>query len=190
MYHSHNHIDIASYITALAAAWGLVVAIIGLNAWKKQLKGKTDYELARRYLKALYKMRNAFSHVRNPWVPIGESMAALKEKGYTEADHSDNRKVNAAIYSRRWEKMMEASSDLDIESLEAEVSWGNEATGLLDEIYGLRGKLLSHINRLIEGQEEIRPDREILYEVEGDKFSLEVKGAIKKIVDYLRPHLK
>lgn len=57
---------IKDIITGLSAFTAAVIAIMGLQAWKKQLKGKTEYELAQRLLRATYKVREAFSWVRNP----------------------------------------------------------------------------------------------------------------------------
>jgi len=38
-------------VVTLAAAGGLIVALLGLRTWKRQLKGKTEWDLARRYLR-------------------------------------------------------------------------------------------------------------------------------------------
>ena len=183
-------IDFPAYITAVATAMGVLVAFMGLDAWKKQLKGKTDYELARRLLKAAYKLRNALSYVRNPWIPLAESIAALEAMGYSKDDYSDHRKSNGAVYTRRWEKVKEASADLDLEALEAEVSWGNEAAALLTGLYRLRGRLLQHVDRFIQNDEHLQADRDVLYEHgEDDSYTKEVQAAISKFEDYLRPHL-
>lgn len=62
-------------ITASAAVTAAVVAVKGLRAWKKQLRGKTDYELARRCLKAVYRVRDGIRMVRNP-LQSSEEIAA------------------------------------------------------------------------------------------------------------------
>jgi len=43
---------IFNVITALSAAFASIIAFYGVRAWKQQFKGKTDYIIARRYLKA------------------------------------------------------------------------------------------------------------------------------------------
>jgi len=42
-----------------------VVAALGLQAWRTQLKDKTEYELARRVLRAVYQVRDSRQAVRN-----------------------------------------------------------------------------------------------------------------------------
>jgi hypothetical protein len=117
--------NIPDIVTALAAGIGAVVAVVGLNAWKKQLKGKTDYELARRYLRAVYKIRDAIKFVRNPFISLGEMEQALKERGSNQST-SDHKETSRAVYSVRWKKVTEAGSDLTLELREAEVSWGKD----------------------------------------------------------------
>ena len=42
-------------ILTIAAIIGVVVAFVGLRTWRKQLKGNTEYELARRFLHSVYR---------------------------------------------------------------------------------------------------------------------------------------
>ena len=43
-----------------------MIPIKGLNHWKRQIKWKTEYDLARRFLVSLYKYRDALIGVRHP----------------------------------------------------------------------------------------------------------------------------
>lgn len=52
-------------IVALAAAFAAVSAYLGIRTWRAELKGKSEYELAKDLLKAVYKVREAFYHVRH-----------------------------------------------------------------------------------------------------------------------------
>ncbi|MGD0653640.1 MAG: hypothetical protein ABSA16_04795 [Thermoguttaceae bacterium] len=57
--------DIILAISALAAAF---IAWRGLATWRKELKGKSEYEIAKQVLKAVYKVREAFKIARNSGV--------------------------------------------------------------------------------------------------------------------------
>ena len=70
---------IKDIVTGLAAVVAAVIAIMGLRTWKKQLKGKTEYELSQRFLRATYKVRDAFSWVRNPIQSPSEISQAMIE---------------------------------------------------------------------------------------------------------------
>ena len=111
-------------ITAISAIIIAAFAIYGIREWKRQMKGKTNYEIARRYLKASLNLRNAILYVRNPFIPVSEMQEALKEHGLDSVEYSDHVKTNIAVYSRRWKKVQEAWTNLEAELLDAETSWG------------------------------------------------------------------
>ncbi|MCD4813731.1 hypothetical protein K8S19_08585 [bacterium] len=50
----------------------IAVAITGLNTWKRQLKGKFEYDLCRRILVTLFKYRDAIDGVRHPFMYASE----------------------------------------------------------------------------------------------------------------------
>lgn len=73
---------IKDIVTILVALVGGGVAIYGLISWKRQLKGKTEYELARRVLRAVYRLRDAIRGIRNPLQSTGEIEHSLKRGRY------------------------------------------------------------------------------------------------------------
>lgn len=177
-------------VTVIATIIASYVAISGLDAWKKQLKGKTDYDLARRYLKAVYKIRESIKEVRNPFISVGEIFAALSDSGLPEEEHSSMQKSNRAVYSKRWKKVMESKNELDIELFEAEVSWGKNSITISKDLNSLIRKLYVGIKMFLEYPEN-RPDRDILYDIgEEDIFNNEIDAAIQKIENYLKVYLK
>ncbi|GIV46059.1 MAG: hypothetical protein KatS3mg036_0877 [Ignavibacterium sp.] len=114
---------IKDIILLLVAIIGASSAIIGLKTWRKQLKGNTEYQLARRLMIAVYKSRDYVKLVRNPFMDGGEISQAFKEKNEDVPHHQDAKygvKVDRAVYSMRWNKLNEALSELKIELLEAE----------------------------------------------------------------------
>lgn len=124
-----------------------IVAVLGLRTWKTQLKGKTEYELARRLLRSIYKVRDAISIVRNPFASSAEISISLDEADIDiEPNEPDfHQKSQAALYQRRWNKVTDAMSEFDLEAFEAEVIWGDEITGKLDNFRKLVGSLHFHI---------------------------------------------
>ena len=181
---------IKDLVTVLGISIASYVAIVGLSAWKKQLKGKTDYELARRYLRSVYKVRDAVKDVRNPFIPIEEMSLALKESGLSETDFSDRGKYNRAVYSKRWKKVVEAGTDLNVELLEAEVSWGRGAFDAQKDFDNSIRKLFMNLKLFLEGH-ALSEERDIIYDMgEKDVFSKEINKGVQKIEEYLKPHLK
>ena len=183
-----------------------IIAGLGLQSWRKQLKGKTEYELAQKYLKAAYKIREALARVRNPILSAAETYEAMKEtniQGNPVTDPKVQTRCEAAVYQRRWQKVQEAFLDLDSISLEAEAFWGK---GVKDNLKPLRqcGSILMGNIELHFRQKE-KPPREydseaekkresIIYSFPDDPsdnpFSNEITNAVNLIEDFIRPRLK
>src|SRR4051794_30797021 len=92
-------------VTIIATVTGASVALIGLSAWKRQLRGKENYDLARRLLRAAYSARDAIAMIRSPLITGGEFDEALREvnkaPGTTIPDTTDYVRY-AAVYQHRW----------------------------------------------------------------------------------------
>ncbi|KND49535.1 MAG: hypothetical protein AB203_00440 [Parcubacteria bacterium C7867-008] len=192
-YHHHPEVlslvkDLATISAAIIASY---VALAGLGAWKRQLHGKEDYQLARRYLREVYRLRNGLKSVRNPYISVGEMHAALKESGEENPDPiADRKKTDFAVYSRRWEEVKQASVALDVELLEAEVLWGKEAVSKQKPLRQKSNELFSALQQHLNERPRVNID-DLLYDAgDKDKFTLQVEEAIKPIEEYLAPHLK
>jgi hypothetical protein len=204
-----SYISIAKDIlTGGAALTAGIVAVLGLQAWKKQLKGKVEYELARRLLRAALNVRDAIRFVRNPLQTGGEIDHAVKEAGIDLDPRSPEyrAKSEAAVYQQRWKRLYEAMSQIEIELLEAEVSWGSEILERVKPLRAcigtLRGKLWLHSYNLehpsYSENEAARQEREEIVQtiywmsddLTQDSFGMEVKTAIDGIAHFLSPYLK
>ncbi len=160
-------------------------------AWKKQLKGKTDYEIARRYFRTVLRLRDAIKFVRNPFISNAEMEKALKEHGFESAELSEHQKTNRAVYSKRWEKVKSAWSDLDVELLEAEVSWGRKVVDTQAEFIKKVRELFGILDRFLAGNTKSFKESGLIYDTGAqDKFSKEVEAEVEKIRNHLKPHLQ
>jgi hypothetical protein len=98
------------------------VALRGLQTWRDQLKGTANYELAKRLLKATYKLRDALQGVRNPFISAGEIRQAVTE-AQLDIKHEDpdfHATSSTAVYQIRWKPVGEAYQALELEVIEAE----------------------------------------------------------------------
>ncbi|MFC1789753.1 hypothetical protein ACFLYY_02115 [Patescibacteria group bacterium] len=179
-------------ITAMSAIIIALLAIYGIREWRRQIKGKTNYEIARRYLKASLNLRNTISYVREPFVSLSEMETALKEHGL-KGEKADNFKINnMAVYSRRWKEVQKAWSELEVEIIDAEVSWGSEAVNASNDLISLVKELFIALQIYIDGQQGGIKD-ELIYNQgsldKPDKFSRKIEKSINKIKEFLKPHL-
>jgi hypothetical protein len=195
--------DLAVAFASLIAAW---VAVSGLSAWRHQLKGKTEYDLAKRILLSLFKYRDAIHGVRNPMMWGHEMPSPPEEKrqymGIQEIRYYGTEKA----YQKRWDRVTEHKAKLYPELLEGEVIWGTELNERFKKIYKLQAELQNAVRRHLELSDPSTPQRkqdsvakyhdkhrDILYDEsfdESDEFSKDIESAIQNIEEFLKPKLE
>ena len=187
--------DTATAAAAIAAA---IVAALGLQTWKKQLHGSANYELARRLLRATYKVREAIRTVRVPFISIGEIIEARKAVGLeiTGAGIESSGENERAAYKIRWDQLSTALIDFQAELLEAEALWGSPIRNSSASLSQCIRELNAAIAEWLHGKTHLDPTRDehvtgIIYELgDSNPFSERLAAAIGDIESQLRPHLK
>lgn len=190
---------IENLTTAAAVIGGAFIAFAGLNAWKKQLRGQTDYDLARKLMKAVYRVRNEIELARDPFIMPAETDAAVKAAGLGEFEKGNQAKQSEAVYAVRFQKVAAQYVELETEMLEAEATWGSEWTGVINDLEGCVKELRSAFQRFRSRHERPgnEPDKvneieEVVYSYKDksrDKFAQKVDAAVRKFEDVARPHL-
>lgn len=193
--------DVAVGMAAVVAAY---VAWRGLKTWKEQLSGTTEYELARRVLRALYTHRNAINGVRHPFMSV-EEMPEPEDAGEMSREQVRHHGI-AKAYQARWDRVMAARRELDAELLEAEVLWGAELGSRFKAIDALERELFVavgthvqqhdpalHARRREALERRAATRRDVLFgnfDDGPDPYLSEYVAAVRAIEDYLRPHLR
>lgn len=180
------------------------VGLKGLGTWRRQLKGNTEYELAKQLLKSVYELREAISTVRRPFMQYSQEPDLPEEKLKALSQKEKQWHSMAQAYQKRWEPVSKAKSGLDTVLLEAEVVWGQSITEKISPLYGLVGELLWAIEDHLEtmnpsvhyeypGADEVKKVREIMYargSVEKDLYKKHLEEVIGAIQEELKPHIE
>lgn len=191
-------------VVATAAGLAAYFAYRGLTTWRKELKGRSEYQLAKDVLKSVYKVREAFKHVRNPMIFQYEYPEEMTDHhGNLKQDNRHEGTVH--VYQERWKKMEEAFGELESYHLEAQVEWGPEFQDVINDLRSCRTELLVTIQRKLDRMKDSY-DREVLSADERakersvlnhlgedskyDEFTPEINAAIGKFEKWLRPHIK
>lgn len=184
-------------IIAISTLLGLIFGSSWLNTSKKKMRGKLDYDIARKYLKSVLKIRDAIKIVRNPYIPVREMKVALEKNGFKGdgyEDYEDKEKVNRSVYSLRLNNVQGAWTNFEEILVEAEISWGEEATNIqkdLDKlIRELRSVVWLFVNYPVNFHEKTGND-EIIHGThdENDQFAQKINTEIEKIRNFLKKHL-
>lgn len=191
-------------MVGLSAAAAAFFAYKGLSAWRKELKGKSEYELAKGVLKSVYKVREAFKHVRHLAIYEYEYPEEMRDHhGHLKREY--DYKGTAQVYENRWKKMDEGFRELEERHLEAQVEWRPEHQDVIVKLRQCRAELLISIQRMLERKknprseaptqaEEIAEERSVLHHIGGDskhdKFTAQIDEAVSEFEKWLRPHVR
>ncbi len=187
-------------IVGVAAITAAIIGFLGLRIWKWELKGRSEFELAKKLLRAVYRVNEAFKHVRNPFIMAFEYPEDMTDHiGHLKKEHEH--KGNVHVYETRWKVLGEAFVKLEELSLDAQVEWGSEfqesISSLRSRKMELNRAILSHLDSLIPGNgavlsgNELIENKKILYfmpnESEHDTLTPKIDEAIDKYEKKLRP---
>ena len=119
---------ISAIIVAVAAVMAAYSAKKGLDTWRLQMRGKSEYKLSRDLLASLYKYRDAFFNIRQPSLHLPVSDRDI-EKDMTKATDEQERKTFNAVlkeYQRKWDIVTEQQQHIYGNLVVAEALWGDE----------------------------------------------------------------
>lgn len=191
-------------LVGLSVVTAAVFAYLCLSAWKKELKGKSEYQLAKDVLKSVYRVREAFKHVRNPAIYQYEYPEEMRDHhGHLKREHDYEGKAH--VYEKRWEVMAKAFGELEEHHLEAQVEWGPKFQNRITKLRSCHVDLMIAIQQMLERKknpreaplnkpEERAEERSVLYHLgkdsKHDKFTPEIDDAINEFERWLRPHIE
>jgi len=186
-----------------AAFVGGYVGIQGLGAWREQLKGKTEYELAKQLLRSVYELREAIASVRDPFMSYPQEPDLPKEKLQELTPQEKAHYALGQAYEKRWEPISKANVILSSTLLEAEVVWGQQivttVTPLREWIRDLSFAIKDHVESKNpnNGDERLADDKRkdrglIMYDIfnsDKNKYTKQLEEAIAAIEKELKPHI-
>lgn len=197
-------VDIFSIIkdTVLSAAACVTggVALAGLGAWRKELSGRANFDVARQLARTTYIVRDQISYCRSPFTAAQEFPA-----GYQGASSTRNSKEEGDawvyVYKNRWDPLGKAVQDFDAASLEAEALWGHDVKQQCMELRGCVRVLQVGIEMFVQDKRsggQLFKNVQLAQRIESDiwdtqsddnELTKRINAAISGIEGVLRPHL-
>jgi hypothetical protein len=190
-------------VLTLAAGVAMYVGVRGLNTWRRQLRGNTEYALAKSVLTSIYELRGAIAGVRHPFMQYSAEPDLPPEK----LSQLDSRQIQwhalAQAYQRRWQPVAAAKAKFDSHLLEVEAVWGRELLAKAEPLSPLVAELLWTIQDHLDAKnpsasdeerdrDEIKKRREIMFELGGkhnDEYKKRLEQTIAEIEGVVRPHV-
>ncbi|MEJ0089595.1 MAG: hypothetical protein WDM80_07620 [Limisphaerales bacterium] len=176
---------------------------LAFATWRKELKGKSEYQKAKDILKAVYRVKNGFMVVRSPWMDSSEySKECFDENGHLKKGMEFEGQLYA--YQTRMKNLEEAFAELESQTLDAQVEWGKEFVGVIIPFRLYRHQLVMAIQNHLqtkkldggsrlspEEKKDIRPKLYYVCEDDAtvDPFTAQINQAIEGFEKRLRPHI-
>ncbi len=201
-------LDILHVIQAVAvsgaAVTGAIVAVWGVRSWRAQMRGKTEYEVARRCLRHTYRVRDSLRSLRSQWMSSGEQAHALQQKDGEDVPANDDdrrQQGQVAAYEERWRRVTDAHSDLRVDLLEAEVLWPEvrqAAEPLAKCVHYLSVDLMFYVRDLssrrptprLSAKHREKVERAVFWQGTDDPFEAELAAAVGELEKLLAPHVR
>jgi len=184
-------------LVSIAAIVTAVVAIKGLHSWKKEIKGKAEFETARLLLKSIYKTRDNIKACRSPFISGHEYPEWYKGP---IGNHLPKEEKDARIYlyKNRFNPIIASVQELDLAVLESEALWGNAVKLKTDKLKACISELKFEIDYEIDNfvsesdinKDDLKSHRHILFSLPDSSFSEKIDAAITSIEKVILPYLK
>lgn len=192
-------VNIKDIIISLSAVTTACIAFNGLHKWKKELKGKVYFDIAREHIRSTYKLRDEIEFARSA------ATFSHEYPDYYDSFEKDPLKRAEAyryIYTNKIEPVRLAVQNFDLTTLESEALWGKvikqKSRKLRSMYFRLSSAIHSYIDDIESGGDNFRHDPKFRKEVradlwiqptENDSFSVEMINIIDEIESEIRPYL-
>ena len=173
----------------------LIIGVLGLSTWRRQLQGTSEYEVAKNALLATYHVRDAIQAARSPMLYLRKD----------EVEAGRRLEEEQRIYEERMKRVYEEWAKLRTLALESRVIWGEEAEQLFEPI----SKLISELRRAIwlhfwlkgayavpgatvdDSPERVEANNQVVYRLDDDdEFSTKLNGATDAIEAFFQRRIR
>lgn len=180
--------DIVSILGTIAAVG---IGIYGLSTWKKQLRGTSEYELAKKVLVKSHQVAQAIQAVRSPMLFLNKE----------EVEAGNSLKEEQRIYDERLNHLFAEWSELATLRLETKIIWASGADQAFDDLektvkkirseiwlhFWLKGAYRSPGATVDDNPDRVAANDEIVYLIsDEDDFSQQIYAAVKKVEQYFQ----
>ncbi|MCP4114405.1 MAG: hypothetical protein GY737_03180 [Desulfobacteraceae bacterium] len=184
--------DVFSTIGTIGA---LVLGILGLTTWKRQLKGTSEYELAKKAILVTYEVQLAIQAVRNPMLHLSRE----------EVESGRRIEEEQRIYDERMKILYQKWAELQTIRLETKVIWSEPAHNCFKEIQDrigeLKGAIWLHFwmkgayagpeATVDNSPERVAENNKIIYFIsESDDFTTKIEKSVKAVELFFRDKVR
>jgi hypothetical protein len=131
-------LDVAQFVkevsVAGAAVTGAVVAVLGLNTWKRQLKGTRRTEARHRLMILIYRYVEQMQRIRSSFMQIPQEYIEEEKAKPSYSRGSPEDRASARVYQAWFNELSGIAVELRAARLEARVVFGESFEDLEDRL--------------------------------------------------------
>ena len=187
-------------LTLIIAGCGVGVAWQGLRTWRRQLKGTSQFDVAKRLMLKVYQIRRDIEYCRSSVRKI--SISTHNEDGQPIPEREQLRYSSDREMKDRFKYIIKTSSEMDFLLFESEIILGKELREFFQPIeevcYMLRDSIEEYTEdynqkdgRFHDAEEKnrYRELRQIIYSRKGDAIQTKVDSAVREIEKFIKPYV-
>ena len=193
---------IRDFALATASIATVFIALEGLHTWRRELRGKAHFEVARGLIYSTYDLRNKIESCRSRFIAAQEFPKDYYDvKG--DPTPENQAKGYAYVYRNRWQPILDSLKEFDAQSLEAEALWGADIKSKTDNFRRCSTTLFVAIEAFIENEQSggriFESDKPFGIEMrkkvsahgydDDNMLSKKIVETIGEIEDKIRPYL-
>jgi hypothetical protein len=194
-------IDIAQITSIFIAS---LVAVYGIEAWRREFVGKRRIELAEEVLALFYQAKDVIGWIRFPAGPTGESSTRKSET--VETPHQKQIRDEAYVISKRLNEHSELFSRIRTLRYRFMAQFGKDASVPFDDLKSILDEILvaanlwvmlSQVDTCKHDPQQLQAHRAKIDEREkilwgmgkDDPISVRIESVVKDIERICRPHI-
>ncbi|MCU8414978.1 hypothetical protein OC507_07970 [Vibrio vulnificus] len=179
----------------LGTVGALIIGTFGLFTWRRQLRGTSEYELAKKAVFKTYEVQQALQAVRNPMLYLSKE----------EVEVGRRLEEEQRIYNERMTLLYEKWAELQTIRLETKAIWSDSAHNCFNEIQqrigDLRGAIWLHFwmkgayagpGATVDNNPErvIENDKVVYFVSDDDEFSQKIFKSVEKVELFFGPKIR
>jgi hypothetical protein len=130
----------------LAITFAALVAIYGIGTWRKEIKGKREYDIAFELLSSIYEFRDVISRIRHPFYAAGEGRS--RERFESESDREREVYDQAYVVLERYHANIKVFSELQALKYKCSALFKSYDLSFFKNIKEIRDKIFFTANSL------------------------------------------
>ncbi|MDR9497972.1 MAG: hypothetical protein RI556_02255 [Hydrogenovibrio sp.] len=141
-----NSTTFIDYLTSGSALIASLVALYGINTWRREYVGKKRMDLGHDLLEAFYKAKDAIRYIRSPFTPEIERSEAIKDL----PEHRNEFDERAAVLSKRLNDKQKEIAAFRAMKYKIMAVFGNDSEKIFDEFASIPNQIATAMGILVK----------------------------------------